>query len=103
MAKSHQQQTLYRDLPKLSTKVRQRRMRLAGHCVRHQDEIASKIVLWQPTEGKRSRGRRCITFVDNLLEDTGLDNTREIQTAMMNREGGRRRVEEMGRPNGRPR
>ena len=43
--------TLYRDLPKLSTKVRQRRMRLAGHCVRHQDEIASKIVLWQPTEG----------------------------------------------------
>ena len=29
-----------RDLPLVSSKVRQRRLRLSGHCIRHQEEIA---------------------------------------------------------------
>ena len=45
-------------------------MRLAGHCVRHDDEVANKLVLWQPTD--TIRGRQKITYVDNLLQDTGL-------------------------------
>ena len=36
---------LYGDMPKLSCKVRERRLGLAGHCVRHREEIASKLVL----------------------------------------------------------
>ena len=39
---------LYGDLPKLSCKIRERRLRLAGHCVRHREDIALKLVLWQP-------------------------------------------------------
>ena len=49
---------LYGELPPVSTKVQQRRMRLAGHCVRHEDEVANKLVLWQPTDGHANRGRQ---------------------------------------------
>ena len=36
---------LYGDLPPVSLKVQQRRMNLAGHCLHHEEEIASKLVL----------------------------------------------------------
>ena len=52
---------LYSELPPVSTKVQQRRMRLAGHCVRHGDEVANKLVLWQPTDGHVTRGRQTMT------------------------------------------
>ena len=48
---------LYGELPPVSTKVQHRRMRLAGHCVRHDDEVANKLVLWQPTDGLANQGR----------------------------------------------
>ena len=54
----------------------------AGHCVRHDEEVASKLVLWEPTEGRRSRGRQKITFIDNLLEDASVSNTTELRTLM---------------------
>ena len=76
---------LYGELPPVSTKVQQRRMRLAGHCVRHEDEVANKLVLWQPTDGHANRGRQTMTYVDNLLQDTGLENRSELQTVMMDR------------------
>ena len=38
---------LYGNLSKISTKIRERRMSLAGHCVRHKEEEASKLVLQQ--------------------------------------------------------
>ena len=47
---------LYGKLPKVSTKIRERRMRVAGHCVRHKEEEASKFVLWQPQHGQTERG-----------------------------------------------
>jgi len=31
---------LYGDLPKISTKIRTRRLKLAGHCARHPEEAA---------------------------------------------------------------
>ena len=95
---------LYGDLQKVSTKVRQRRLRLAGHCVRHSEEEASKLVLWQPTEGRPSRGRRRVTYIDNPLQDTVMENTQELRESMIDRERWRRRVDEVvGRPDGRPR
>ena len=71
---------LYGELPPVSTTVQQRRMRLAGHCVRHDDEV-----LWQPTDGHANRGRQTMTYVDNMLQDTWLGNTSELQTVMMDR------------------
>ena len=56
-----------------------------GECIRHSDEVANKLVLWEPTEGKRKRGRRRLTFVDNLLEDTEMENVQEMKTIMLDR------------------
>ena len=74
---------LYGDLPKLSCKIIERRLRLAGHCVRLREEIASKIVLWQPLARNQKRGRKAINYVETLMRDTGLESTKEIENAML--------------------
>ena len=94
---------LYQNLPKVSEKIRQRRMRLAGHCIRHKEEIANKLVLWEPDEGRRSRGRRRTTFIDTLLDDACVNDKFELRTLMEEREEWWRHVENAGRPDGRPR
>ena len=75
---------LYGNLPKLTEIVKERRLQLAGHCVRHEDEIAHHLVLWEPTRRRRNR-RRGITFIDNLKEDTGLECAGELKVMMNNR------------------
>ena len=52
--------------PPVLSKVASRRLKLAGHCARHQDEEASKVILWEPTQGRSNVGRKAVTFVDNL-------------------------------------
>ena len=37
---------LYGSLPKLSEKLKQCRLRFAGHCHRHSEEAVSRLVLW---------------------------------------------------------
>ena len=80
---------LYGDLPKLSCKIRERRLRLAGHCVQHREEIASKLVMWQPLARNSKRGRKAINYVDTLARDTDLESTKEIENAMLDRESWR--------------
>ena len=94
---------LYGDLPPVSRKIQQRRMRLAGHCWRHPEELANKLVLWEPLEGTRKRGQQKTTFIDNLLQDTGLENTLELKSFMEDRLEWKRIVASAGRPGGRPR
>ena len=94
---------LYGNLPKVSMKVQQRRMRLAGHCVRHSEEIACHLVLWQPTEGKVNRGRRRLIYIDNLLSDTGMESTQELRNSMKDQKDWKKRVDSLGRPGGRHR
>jgi len=60
------------DLPKISTKIRTRRLKLADHCARHLEEAASNLVLWVPDRGSRGRGRLTVTFIHTLTRDTGL-------------------------------
>ena len=69
----------------LSERIREARLRIAGHCVRHPEEEVSKVVLWQPAKGTTNRGRRHFTFIDNLKKDTGLESVSEIKTAMMDK------------------
>ena len=76
---------LYGNLPKLSQKIAERRLRLAGHCVRHTEEIASDIVLWVPSHGRTRVGRPAVNYIDLLQKDTGLNSTSEIRNAMMDR------------------
>ena len=86
-------QQFYGDLPPVSLKAKQRRMREACHCMRHSKEEASKIVLWISTDGHPNRGRRKVTFIDNLLQDTDLESVQDLQTVMQDREHWRSRVD----------
>ena len=76
---------LYGTLPKISKKIAMLRLRVAGHCIRHPEEIASKLVLWQPTEGRVNRGRKPTDYIDVIKRDTGLTDTNEIKTVMLDR------------------
>ena len=93
---------LYGELPKVTSRIREARMRIAGHCIRHTEEEASKIVLWQPKRGVPNRGRRHTTFIDNLKEDTNLETVGELKSAMMDRTTWREFVKS-ARENSRPR
>ena len=75
---------LYGSLPKVSEKIRDRRLRFAGHCCRSTEEPISKLLLWRPKHGKRKAGRPTITYTDILQQDTGLE-TSEVRTAMLDR------------------
>ena len=94
---------LYASLKPIATKIQERRMKLAGHCIRHAEEIANKIILWEPLEGIRNRGVQSTTYIDNLLRDAGVENTSELRSLMEDRNEWRRIVASAGRPDGRPR
>ena len=74
---------LYGHLPKVSSKIREGRIRVAGDCVRHKEEEASKLVLWQPQHGQTKRGRPKTTYMHNLLENSGFPIIGELRTAML--------------------
>ena len=76
---------VYGNLPRASFKIQERRMKLAGHLERHDDLIAHNLVLWEPTQGHRSRGRPTLTYIDVLRRDIGLNNLGEIKGLMNDR------------------
>ena len=89
---------IYGDLPAVSDKIASRRLQLAGHCFRHPELSAQKLVLWEPTHGHRNRGRPKTTFVDTLKRDTGTTVTSEIGTMMADRDCWRNHVRSRLRP-----
>ena len=72
--------SLYGKLPLISTKIQLRRMRLAGHWAR-----------------QVNRGRRQISYIDNLVNDTGVDYIKELNTIMSHRDNWNDRVYELER------
>ena len=83
--------SLYEGIPRVSQKIAARRMKLAGHCQRHQELPAGRLVLWEPTHRHRWRGRPTLTYVDVLKSDAGAQNTRELARCTENRDDWRRR------------
>ena len=81
---------LYGELPSVSEKIAARRMKLAGHCHRHQELPVKRLVLWEPTHGHRSTGRPTSTYVDVLKKDSGAESTNELARCMENRDDWRR-------------
>ena len=76
---------LYQELPQVTSKIASRRLKLAGHCIRHPELSASTLVLWRPTRGTVKPGRPTINYIDNLLSDLEVEEIEEIKTAMNNR------------------
>ena len=70
--------------------------------MRHDDEIASKLVFWQPTSGTVKRGRRKHTYVDTLLSDTGIGCVASLKKWMADRDSWKEFVDRV-RPGGRTR
>ena len=77
---------LYGNLPKVSSKVAQRRLRLAGHAQRHPEITLHSVLLWEPLHGRDGRGRPRQTYIDTLRADTGLQDTQDIANLMEHRE-----------------
>ena len=76
---------LYGKLPPVSSKVAMHRLRLADHCVRHPEEMASQLELGDPSHGRPSRGRKQLTFIGCLKSDTGLTDVHDIRNVMVDR------------------
>ena len=75
---------IYGKLPRVSDTIKQKRLQLAGHLHRRKEQLISKLLLWEPKQGKRSRGRPYTTYVNQLCQDTGL-NTNQLVRAMDDR------------------
>ena len=75
---------LYCNLPKITDTLMIRRLRFIGHCWRKKDAVISDLLLWEPRHGARKRGRRALTYVDQLRNDTGL-SIAELKSIMENR------------------
>ena len=83
---------VYGHLPRVTSKIQGRRMKLAGHIQRHEELTAHKLLLWEPLHGARGRGRPPLTFVDTIRRDTELTDTDEIRRLMNDRQLWRRTI-----------
>ena len=63
---------LCNDLPKITETIRYLGLKFSGHIWRHDEEIGHKLLFWMPTNGKSKRGRPQKTYIDQLIEDSGL-------------------------------
>ena len=77
---------VYGKLLLVSSKIKDRRMKMLGHCVRHPELSVHPLILWEPSQGKASRGLRRISYVDMLKKYCGLHEKEEIRTSMMDRD-----------------
>ena len=84
---------LYGNIPPISKLIRERRVRFAGHCLRSEEEIVSKVLLWKSNRGKTNVGRPTKTYVDQLKVDVDL-GIEDMTNAMKDRTVWKRIVEE---------
>ena len=74
----------YGNISPLTSIIRIRRTRFAGHCYRSEEEIVKYVLLWTPNHGTTQIGRSRKTYIKQLCDDTGL-TTEELKTAMKDR------------------
>ena len=76
---------LYGKLSKITAVLKDRRLRSVEHMWRTKEELVCQLLIWKPKQGTRKRGKPAITYVDQLINDTGL-STKELKNAMEDRE-----------------
>ena len=77
---------IYEKLPLVSSKIKARRMKMAGYCVRHPELSVHPLILLESSQGKAIRGRRRISYVDMLKKYCGLHEKEEIRTSLLDRD-----------------
>ena len=77
---------LYGNLPKVSSKVVQRRLRPTGHAQQHPELMLHSVLLWEPLHSRAQHERPHLTYVDTLRGDTGLHSLQEIARLMDDRD-----------------
>ena len=76
---------LYGKLSKITAVLKVRRLISDGHIWRTKEELVCLLLIWEPKQGTRERGRPAITYDDQLRNDTGLP-TKELKNTMEERE-----------------
>ena len=84
-------QRLYGTLPTLSSTIRERRLRFAGHRGRTKEELVSSELLWTPKHGYTKVGRPSKTYIQQLAQDAGCE-TEELKSLMQDHDQRRERV-----------
>jgi hypothetical protein len=64
--------------------MRVRRLEIVGHCIRLSELSANPLFLWEPTQGKATRGMK-FSCIDMLKWDTGYAIPEELRTGKLNR------------------
>ena len=82
---------LYGNLVQMTSVIKERRGRFAGHCYRSKDEVAKDLILWTPKHGKAKVGRPSKTYTKQLTEDVDCQ-LEDLPRAMEDRDYWRRRV-----------
>ena len=82
---------LYGNLVQITSVIKERRTRFAGHCYRSEDEVVSDLILWTNKHCKAKVGPPSKTYTKQLTEDADCQ-LEDLPRAMENREYWRRRV-----------
>ena len=85
---------LYGHLPLITTTIKVKRTRHAGHCWRSRDELISDVLLWTPSYGRAKAGRPARIYIQQLWENTGC-SPEDLPEAMNDRENWRQRVRDI--------
>ena len=54
--------------------------------MRHPEEIASAMILQQPSQGGLNRGKKRTAYVDILMKETNMEREEELRPLMLNRD-----------------
>ena len=48
---------VFKEIPRITEKIRTQRLKLAGHLARHDDVVGHELLVWKPTHGSSIRNR----------------------------------------------
>ena len=76
---------LYGTMMWVTNKIQERRMRFAGNNIRQAGIPLSKLIFWEPTHGRASRGRPALSYVEVLKSDACVTDTEDLTACMKER------------------
>ena len=78
--------TLYGSLPRLSNKLRNWRLKMAGHCIRHPELLTSDLVLWEPMHDRAQQDRPRKSYFSMLLKEVRTNSKEALRTLMWDKD-----------------